>query len=289
MDATVVVAVVERVRHPRYGKTVQRTKRLYVHDADSTAKVETASGSSRPARCPSSSAGGWPKSPSVHDDPARVRLRVADNSGAKEVLCIRVLGGSRRRYASIGDVFVRPSRTPSRAPRSKRAMSCAASSCAPRKRSAARTAPTSASTRTRPSSSTRPSSRGHAHLRPGRARASRQEVPCASSHSHRRCCDEDQEGRQGHRALGKYRGHRSEVIRAMPSEGRLVLEGVNVAKRSQKPTRATMQGASSTSSCPSPPLRLPVVQLALRAGACGSSLDKDGAKIRVCKQCGAEL
>jgi large subunit ribosomal protein L14 len=34
------------------------------------------------------------------------RLRVADNSGAREVLCIRVLGGSRRRYASIGDVFV---------------------------------------------------------------------------------------------------------------------------------------------------------------------------------------
>ncbi len=34
------------------------------------------------------------------------RLRVADNSGAKEVLCIKVLGGSRRRYATIGDVFV---------------------------------------------------------------------------------------------------------------------------------------------------------------------------------------
>jgi len=39
MDATVVVAVVERVRHPRYGKTVQRTKKLYVHDADNSAKV----------------------------------------------------------------------------------------------------------------------------------------------------------------------------------------------------------------------------------------------------------
>jgi small subunit ribosomal protein S17 len=39
MDATVVVAVIERVRHPRYGKTVQRTKRLYVHDADNAAKV----------------------------------------------------------------------------------------------------------------------------------------------------------------------------------------------------------------------------------------------------------
>ena len=32
MDKTAVVAVIERVRHPRYGKTVQRTKRLYVHD-----------------------------------------------------------------------------------------------------------------------------------------------------------------------------------------------------------------------------------------------------------------
>ena len=33
-------------------------------------------------------------------------LDVADNSGAKEVMCIKVLGGSRRRYASIGDIFV---------------------------------------------------------------------------------------------------------------------------------------------------------------------------------------
>ena len=34
------------------------------------------------------------------------RLQVADNSGAKEVLCIRVLGGTKRRYASIGDKIV---------------------------------------------------------------------------------------------------------------------------------------------------------------------------------------
>jgi small subunit ribosomal protein S17 len=39
MNSTVVVAVVERVRHARYGKTVQRTKRLYVHDEENTAKV----------------------------------------------------------------------------------------------------------------------------------------------------------------------------------------------------------------------------------------------------------
>ncbi len=34
------------------------------------------------------------------------RLKVADNSGAKEILCIKVLGGARRRYANVGDVIV---------------------------------------------------------------------------------------------------------------------------------------------------------------------------------------
>jgi large subunit ribosomal protein L14 len=34
------------------------------------------------------------------------RLKVADNSGAREIMCIQVLGGTRRRYASVGDVIV---------------------------------------------------------------------------------------------------------------------------------------------------------------------------------------
>ena len=34
------------------------------------------------------------------------RLRVADNTGAREILCIRIMGGSKRRYASVGDVIV---------------------------------------------------------------------------------------------------------------------------------------------------------------------------------------
>lgn len=37
---------------------------------------------------------------------AETRLRVADNTGARQVLCIKVLGGSRRRYASVGDIIV---------------------------------------------------------------------------------------------------------------------------------------------------------------------------------------
>jgi large subunit ribosomal protein L14 len=37
---------------------------------------------------------------------AESRLKVADNSGARKVLCIKVLGGSKRRYAGVGDVIV---------------------------------------------------------------------------------------------------------------------------------------------------------------------------------------
>jgi large subunit ribosomal protein L14 len=36
----------------------------------------------------------------------QTRLRVADNTGAKDVMCIKVLGGTRRRYATIGDIIV---------------------------------------------------------------------------------------------------------------------------------------------------------------------------------------
>ena len=44
MDKTLVVSVVERVRHPRYFKTVQRTKKLYVHDEGDDAASATGSG-----------------------------------------------------------------------------------------------------------------------------------------------------------------------------------------------------------------------------------------------------
>ncbi len=36
----------------------------------------------------------------------QTRLKVADNTGAKEIMCIKVLGGSKRRYASVGDIIV---------------------------------------------------------------------------------------------------------------------------------------------------------------------------------------
>jgi large subunit ribosomal protein L14 len=106
MDKTAVVAVVERVRHPPYGKTVLRTKKLYVHDETNDVAWATACGSWRPARSPSSSAGGSSSPGACQVIQQESRLRVADNSGAKEVLVHQGARRHPRRYASIGDIFV---------------------------------------------------------------------------------------------------------------------------------------------------------------------------------------
>ena len=86
---------------------MQRTTKLYVHDEDNDLKVgdRVRVQETRPL----SKLKRWrlvevlERATMIQQE---TRLRVADNSGAKEVLCIKVLGGSRRRYASIGDIFV---------------------------------------------------------------------------------------------------------------------------------------------------------------------------------------
>ena len=81
-------------------------------------------------------------------------LKVADNTGAKEIKCIRVLGGSKRKFGNIGDVIVASVRkaAPGRHREEGRSRS-ALSSCVPARAFAAPTAPMSVSTRTLPSSS----------------------------------------------------------------------------------------------------------------------------------------
>jgi len=99
--------------------------------------------------------------------------------------------------------------------------------------------------------------------------------------------------RKGDRVIvrsGKYRGQRSEVVRAMPSEGKVVLEGVNVAKRSAKPTRNTMQGGIIDKFMP-----VPVASVSIICKSCGEptrigmTVDEQGRKLRICRKCGGEL
>ena len=110
-DKTIVVKVDTIKAHPRYKKVVRRSKRFHAHDEQNAAKigdvvriVETR---------PLSKTKNWRLAEIVEVASVEVnviqqetRLRVADNTGAREILCIRVMGGSKRRYARVGDVIV---------------------------------------------------------------------------------------------------------------------------------------------------------------------------------------
>jgi len=89
---------------------------------------------------------------------------------------------------------------------------------------------------------------------------------------------------------GKDRGKQAHVVRAMPVEGRVIVEGVHVAKRHAKPTRATMQGGVIDKFMP-----ISVSSVAIVCSSCGvptrigMRVDEQGRKLRVCRKCGADL
>ena len=88
---------------------------------------------------------------------------------------------------------------------------------------------------------------------------------------------------------GKDRGKEGEVMRALPREGKVIVDGVNVAKKHQKPTRATMQGGIIDKDMP-----IPVSNVAIVCNRCGPTrvgfrFEPDGTKVRVCKKCGGDL
>lgn len=89
---------------------------------------------------------------------------------------------------------------------------------------------------------------------------------------------------------GKDRGREGEVTRALPSEEKVIVEGVNMAKRHQKPTSATMQGGIMDKAMP-----LHVSNVAIispsdgRPTRVGYRFDADGVKIRICRRTGVDL
>jgi large subunit ribosomal protein L24 len=89
---------------------------------------------------------------------------------------------------------------------------------------------------------------------------------------------------------GKDRGKEGEVMRALPGEGKVIVDGVNVARKHQRATRATMQGGIIDKDMP-----IPVANVALICPSCGKTtrvgykFDASGAKTRACKKCGGEF
>ena len=101
-NKTVVVEVTRKFAHPFYGKVIKRSKKYHAHDENNKFKegeiiqiIEC-----NPISKKKKMEGCW-KMIQVQTE-----LNVADNTGAKRVECIKVLGGSKRRYASVGDIIV---------------------------------------------------------------------------------------------------------------------------------------------------------------------------------------
>jgi large subunit ribosomal protein L14 len=103
MNKTIAVEIERLVKHPRYGKYIRRTTKLLAHDEAN----ESRHGDDR----------GVSSAVALEELAARVRrgaciviqlqsmLNAADNSGAKTLMCIKVMGGTRRRYAAVGDLI----------------------------------------------------------------------------------------------------------------------------------------------------------------------------------------
>ena len=89
---------------------------------------------------------------------------------------------------------------------------------------------------------------------------------------------------------GKDRGKEGTVMRAIPQARKVIVDGVNVAKKHQGPTRTTQQGGIIDKDMP-----LPVANVALVCPSCGKAtrvgykIDNSGQKVRVCRKCGGEI
>ena len=89
---------------------------------------------------------------------------------------------------------------------------------------------------------------------------------------------------------GKDRGKEGVVMRAIPTAGKVIVEGVNTARKHQRPTRVTQSGGIIDKDMP-----IDVSNVAIisprdgKATRVGYRIKDDGTKVRVCKRTGAEL
>ena len=89
---------------------------------------------------------------------------------------------------------------------------------------------------------------------------------------------------------GKDRGKEGTVMRVLPTEGKVIVDGVNVAKKHQKPTKTTMQGGIIDKDMPIDASNVAIVSPKDgKATRVGYKIDDDGTKVRICKRTGVQL
>jgi large subunit ribosomal protein L24 len=88
---------------------------------------------------------------------------------------------------------------------------------------------------------------------------------------------------------GKERGKEGEVIRALPAENKVIVDGINRVKKHQRATRATMQGGIIDKEMPLPVANVAIVCPSDGATRVGYRVDDHGHKVRICRKCGGDL
>ena len=89
---------------------------------------------------------------------------------------------------------------------------------------------------------------------------------------------------------GKDRGKTGTVTFAYPARGKVVVDGLNIAKKHQKPPRSTMQGGIIDKEMP-----MPVSNVAIVCPSCGKPtrigyrFEPDGTKVRICRKCEGDI
>ena len=89
---------------------------------------------------------------------------------------------------------------------------------------------------------------------------------------------------------GKDRGKEGVVMRAMPADGKVIVDGVNMAKKHQKPTKATMQGGIIDKDMPIDVSNVAIIDPSDgKPTRVGYKIEADGTKVRVSRRTGVEL
>jgi len=88
---------------------------------------------------------------------------------------------------------------------------------------------------------------------------------------------------------GKDIGKQGAITRVIPDRNMVIVDGINVAKKHQRATKATMQGGIIDKDMPMHASNVAILCSACGATRIGYRVDDDGTKTRVCKKCGKDL
>src|ERR1700730_2945996 len=88
---------------------------------------------------------------------------------------------------------------------------------------------------------------------------------------------------------GKDRGAKGTIMKVIPTSGRVIVDGVNRAKRHQKVTKATMQGGIIDKDMPISASAVAIICPTDGPSRVGYRIDESGRKIRICRKCGGEV